>query len=400
MTVNFEILSNEPIENVITCMHFKVDKVVYFGYHGMVQSMRECTEAFLRKYCGVQTVVFHELSRNDLQSVLNTMRKEIQYELGRNSKIYFDITGGASLILVAFGMLKNEFRVPMHIYDIPADRLIELDEAPEKGISKELEARKTDLDLEKYIEMRGGIINEKLYKSIKENLDDEFSSDVLRIWKVAGRYIDCWNPFSEFLRRNMVPEDDLTVNRRMQAVLNALSSSGTRLRTLKKLNKIVDDLAKEGILQKVVRTDDRYSFRFKNRLIKDCLWEGGSILELYTFLTQKKDSEDCKAGVHLDWDGVIHPQRGIDVMNEIDVLSLKGNIPTFISCKSGRMGAQQTLHALYELDTVAKRFGGKYAKKVLVSAKDIKGVYLERAEEMGIEVRNVLQNDKKKSRKS
>ena len=53
------------------------------------------------------------------------------------------------------------------------------------------------------------------------------------------------------------------------------------------------------------------------------------------------------------------------------------------------MGPQQTLHALYELDTVAKRFGGKYAKKVLVSANEIGPVYKERAAEMGIEVRKV-----------
>ena len=37
------------------------------------------------------------------------MRKEIQYEKSQNNQIYFDITGGESLILVAFGMLSKEF---------------------------------------------------------------------------------------------------------------------------------------------------------------------------------------------------------------------------------------------------------------------------------------------------
>ena len=50
------------------------------------------------------------------------------------------------------------------------------------------------------------------------------------------------------------------------------------------------------------------------------------------------------------------------------------------------MGPQQSLHALYELDTVARRFGGKYAKKVLVTADKLGDIYLERAREMGIEV--------------
>ncbi len=43
-------------------------------------------------------------------------------------------------------------------------------------------------------------------------------------------------------------------------------------------------------------------------------------------------------------------------------------------------------HALYELDSVAWRFGGKYAKKRLVSTQPPAHIYLERAEEMGIEV--------------
>ena len=158
-------------------------------------------------------------------------------------------------------------------------------------------------------------------------------------------------------------------------------------KTIARLNSIVDELESASVLMDVVHKDGKYRFRIKNQSIKECLWEGGSILELNTFLTERKESEDCMVGVHLDWDGVIHPLPGKDVLNEVDVLSLSGNVPTFISCKSGKMSGQQVLHALYELETVSKRFGGKYARKILVSAKDIGSVYIERASEMGIEVR-------------
>ena len=53
------------------------------------------------------------------------------------------------------------------------------------------------------------------------------------------------------------------------------------------------------------------------------------------------------------------------------------------------MDKNQPLQALYELQTVAERFGGKYAKKVLVTANPIGQVYLDRAEEMEIEVRQM-----------
>lgn len=386
MVVCFEFLDNEPIENVITCMHFKVDKVVFFGYHDVIQNQRRNAERFLKKYCGVHDVVFYPLSQNDLQSVLKTMRKEIEHELRQGGKLYFDITGGESLILVAFGMLSKEFETPMHMYDIPNDRLIELDEGAKASISKDVASQHVYLNLDRYIEMRGGVINYGQHKKIKTDGSREFKNDVEKMWQIAKKHMDCWNPFSEFLRANMIPDDSLQVRKRTFKILDALSQSKTDLNTPEKLNEIIDDLAEEGLLLDAEHTNECYRFRFKNQDIKDCLWEGGSILELHTYHKQKAVSDDCKVGVHLDWDGVIHYQRGGDVLNEIDVLSLKGNIPTFISCKSGRMGAQQVLHALYELETVTERFGGKYARKVLVTAMDIGEVYRERAAEMGIDV--------------
>ena len=68
------------------------------------------------------------------------------------------------------------------------------------------------------------------------------------------------------------------------------------------------------------------------------------------------------------------------------MLALHGNVLTFISCKSGSMDSNKALNAMYELETVARRFGGKYVKKVLAIMKPMGRVYLERAKEMGIEV--------------
>lgn len=389
MVVNFEFLGGEPIENLITCMNFRIDKVVFFGYHDVIEEQKTRTEKFLKKYCGVQTVVFHPLSHNDLQSTLCTMRKEIQYERSQKNQIYFDITGGESLILVAFGMLSKEFETPMHMYDIAADKLIELDAGVKACISKDVELCKVEMSLKLLVKMHGGKINRNLQKNIKGISNSVFIEDVEKIYQIAKKNWDYWNPFADFLRNTMIPVDanTLQVSKRVQTVINALATSGTKLKSINKFNEIVDALTEEGILLDVEHANGHYRFRFKNQEIKDCLWEGGSILELHTCQKESKTSDECQVGVHLDWDGVIHKQPGVDVLNEIDVLSLKGNVPTFISCKSGKMGGQQALHALYELETVVSRFGGKYAKKVLVTANELGDAYMERAKEMGIEVR-------------
>ena len=49
-------------------------------------------------------------------------------------------------------------------------------------------------------------------------------------------------------------------------------------------------------------------------------------------------------------------------MNEIDVILMKNVCPIFISCKNGKVGGL----ALHELETVSRKFGGKYARKALI----------------------------------
>lgn len=387
MLVNFEFLDREPIENMITCLHYKVDKVVYFGYRDLIEEYKSITVSFLKKYCGVKDVIFRPLSQKNLNSVLNTMRQEFELEEKQGADIYVDITGGESLILVAFGMLAKEYKFPMHMYDIKADKLLEFDNGTGKKLSANARSQTIKLNIDRYVEMNGGVVNDRLQKDSKENINTAFAEDVEKIWQIAKRNKEYWNPFSDFLKANLKPDENLRVNKKTAAIGEALSASKTALHTREKFDEILNDLAAEEILTDVVLSEESCCFQYKNSKIKECLFEGGSILELHTYHRQKAVSDDCRVGVHLDWDGVIHPADRSDVFNEIDVLSLKGNIPTFISCKSGKMSPQFTLHALYELKTVADRFGGKYAKKVLVSSFDIGQAHLERAAEMGIEVR-------------
>ena len=41
MEVLFKFLGDEPVDNVITCMNFKLDKVVYFGYHEGIEEQKK-----------------------------------------------------------------------------------------------------------------------------------------------------------------------------------------------------------------------------------------------------------------------------------------------------------------------------------------------------------------------
>lgn len=389
MIINIEFLGEEPMENVITCMHHKMDKVIFFGYQDVILAHKTRTDYFLKKYCGVQEVIYQDLPENDLQTVLERMRQAIEYERSQGNKIYFDITGGESLILVAFGILSKEYDTSIHQYDIAEDKIMEFALGTSSYLSKEVPVQNVEWNLERFIELHGGIINNDRHKAVKDLNDSEFAQDVNILWEIAGKYEKYWNQFSGFMREHLKPDESLQVRQDVKKIEKALRNSTSKLKTVEILNEILDDLGEVGILQNLKYQNDRYEFRIKNQMIKDCLWESGSILELHVYQNEKNHCDDCRVGVHLDWDGVIMPLGEVDVVNEIDVLSLSGNIPTFISCKNGKMGSHQILHAFYELETVTRRFGGKYARMILATTHPLGNVYQERAKEMKIEIHTV-----------
>lgn len=384
MFVNTEFLGEEPIENVITCMHHKFDKVIFFGYQNVIQEQKGRIDRFLTKYCGVKDIIYCALPGNDLGTVLDKIHQVVTKEMEQGSRIYFDITGGESLVLVAFGILAKEFCASIHQYDVAEDKLMEFAVESNSYLSREVPPHRFNWNLDQFVELYGGIINKELHKDIKNLKDAEFANDVDILWNMIEKYGAIWNCFCAFLRENLVPDNNLQVTKSAADVLRKLARSNNKLNSVHLLNDILNDLEANGILRGLLYNDEKYEFQIKNQMVKECLWESGSVLELHVYKMEKRIADDCRVGVYLDWDGTIMPAGNPDVINEIDVLSLTGNIPTFISCKSGNMNGTQILHAFYELETVAQRFGGKYAKKILVTTNPISSSYMERADEMGI----------------
>ena len=113
---------------------------------------------------------------------------------------------------------------------------------------------------------------------------------------------------------------------------------------------------------------------YKDAQVKRCLTKAGQALEMKVYLIAQSLADetgalvydDAKNGVLIDWDGEWHEDvpNVYDTVNEIDVLLMNGMIPVFISCKNGVITSDE----LYKLWTVAERFGGKYAKRVLVAS--------------------------------
>ena len=386
MIVNVEFLDEHPLENVITSLNYKIDKTIFLGYESVVNERRASTEKFLKEICGVSEVDFCVVDDIDLAAVIDKISEKVNLETNVGNQVFFDLTGGESLLLVAFGILSNSLRAPMHMYRVETNEMFEYGYEDSELLSTVAECDPLTLNLDQYLLLYGGKINYLRQKEFKGIADGEDTSDVEKMWKLYEEFQDKWVYYCGVFRR-YPPTYGLTINVDGSEFQKEFRKNGVNGK-LEDFHDFLDKCQQLGFLKSVVHNRGCYQFTYKNQEIKDYFWDGGSVLEMYTYLVASKDTanNDCRIGVHIDWDGVIHEGSNDDVLNEIDILSISNNLPTFISCKIGK--ADQT--ALYELDAVASRFGGKYAKKVLAVAKPISTSHLLRAEEMGIEVRNML----------
>jgi len=90
-------------------------------------------------------------------------------------------------------------------------------------------------------------------------------------------------------------------------------------------------------------------------------------------LTDNGEYDDvrCNVKVHTNFNGNAHRDARLrvstiprhEIKNEIDVLAIRNGVPVFIECKAGKITAA-TVNNLYSM---AERYGGRYAQKLLIS---------------------------------
>lgn len=386
MNVNIEFFDSEPLENLITCLNFKMDKVIFFGHSDtMTEERIKDTRRALKNICNIENVEFITVSQKSLYKVLELLEKEISAEMKSGNKCFFDLSGGEDLVLVAMGMLATQYKVPLHKFALPENELYLLtkwDQVPR--IDEVVERRELLLTLDDIIGLHGGVINYRQQKDVKSNLEDKaFRDSVATMWEIANDSQKKWNGLSSVFKECTKYEDDTQRVRVSVKVMRQAMKRIPDIISVKELANYLNRLGNQGILEKVSIDEEFIKFSYGSSLIRDCLLDAGCLLELHTYYERMESGRysDCRVGVHIDWDGEING-REIDVENEIDVMLLEGVVPVFISCKNGRVNQM----ALYELDAVANRFGGKYVRKELAATQEITPGYLKRAEEMGIVV--------------
>lgn len=386
--VIIEFFSNSPIDNMISTFTNRPETVVFLGDTSIMQKWDPVFRRFLASVGNTQTqLLYRNTKRRSLHSLVRILEGLVEEFPG----CHFDITGGDPTVLAAVGVIFERCRsqgIQLHRYSIPAGKVCDCDL---DGIS--VSGDIPLMTVEQNIILHGGSVDTGK-KQNRWDMSEEAIRDIFAMWAVCASDCARWNSRIAMLN-NLRPYAAATDDELLLSV--PLSGDNPRLPVIR-LDGIIAKLEKAGLISDVSLTGDRFSLRYKNFQVKQLLEKAGNILELYTCAAAR--SLRCKSGkpyyhhsrtgVSTDWDGKTHGQHSgkVDTKNEIDVLLMRGAAPVFISCKNGAVAEEE----LYKLNAVANRFGGRYAKKVLVATtlgkrtQKSRQYFLERAKDMGITV--------------
>lgn len=362
------------IENVIAALRFKPEKIVFVGFKKIMTKKKteDLRRFFEMKKLNIK-LEYRVVSRYNYEEIVTGINEIID----ENEDVCFDLTGGKELILVAMGEIAAVRRVPMFQFDVRSGGLIRV-----KNCENIPETEKSAMTIEENVVLAGGSVVTHTEEP-KWSLTDEFKKDAEIMWSICRKSCRAWNRNSGIIK--MIEAANESYDKL------CVRTATSKIHEFPDKN-IMDELEQKGIIKGYDPGEEEIVFEYKNEQVRRVLGKAGNILELYVYMLAKQIQnedpqyyDDIDTGVFVDWDG--HFTGKSDTRNEIDIFIMRDLVPVFVSCKNGEVHKE----ALYELNTVAEKFGGEYARKVLVCtyisyAGDSRNYILQRARDMKIDV--------------
>lgn len=346
--VMVELYSEEPLENVMAMLKYKPEKIIFLGHkYNMITRKINNIKHFRDRKCPEVELEFIEVPKDDLNATIEIITAIIR----ENPGVRFELTGGSELILIAIGVISARMEISKLRIDPFTGKEIEI-----KGSEVVTSDYQYDMNIADDIVLHGGMLTDKTGSISEWKFTREFRGDIIAMWDICRKYKGDWNKHCskiEELMKHYPSKDEGWFD-------FGIRELGTAILLLR-------DLEDDGLVKDYREEQKRVRFKFKSNMVKKVIAKAGNILELHVYEVATREAylySDAVIGAHIDWNGEIHDANnpGYDTMNEIDVILMKNVCPIFISCKSGKAGGL----ALHELETVSRKFAGKYARKALV----------------------------------
>ncbi len=373
-----EFFDVEMQENILATLILKPERTVFFGKD------KRKMEKFVSRISGILkdkniTTSFSVISVNT--NDFGAVREMLSSLCDTYPECVFDMLGGEEIVLAAMGAVASERNIPLYSIrprNKKIRRILLQGDTSQAVFSVSLSTSQS-------IRLFGGTVTE--CSILKEE------NAIIRLWDICKKNCRGWNTATEQLSK-YIPSleekpdfDGVTVHIPTHLPEENSFAPSYRINNMLSLLDEIQALK----LAHVKNIGDQKTYTFSSPDILSFLEKSGNILEYYTLyaISRLPQITDAVSGAVIDWDHPPDADDEDDVKNEIDVLATAGTIPVFISCKNGSVDSDE----LYKLNTVAERFGGKYAKKLLVmSYYDVPDSFIQRAHAMNIcLIRNVHQ---------
>lgn len=385
-----EFFSPTVSENICTCLARVPDRVVLVG------DSRKRLKRHGERYRALFAERGHDIAfeirsvnKNEMQSVISALSDLVE----SYDDCVFDLTGGDDIYLVAIGIVSERYsarQVQLQRFNLRNGTVMDCD--MDGKILQETELPR--LTVEENIRFYGGeVIREGEFATYQWDLNPDFVADIAVMWEICRRDASRWNMVLNLFQLAEKLDQDKNSPLCSRASLQAMRQS-KYYATEEYLEKsdVVEDLMRAGVLTWCYWADDTLAVEYKNQQVKKVLTKTGTLLELVMYFAAMLATDegqpvynDVMTGVGINWDAAEQGEKMI-THNEIDVIMMHGMVPVFVSCKSGMVEMEE----LFKFATVADRFGGSYAKRVLV-APGLTGLNNEesiraRAEDMNIQI--------------
>ena len=391
-----EFFDKDHIENICSSILKTPEKVILFG--DSAKHMR----AHAKRYSDIMKdrgadVEF--VCRSVRRNSVSDMTRELSSIVGSGGDFVIDLTGGEDLFLVAAGMTAERYRDrPVQLQRFNIRSSIETDVDEDSNMFMPTDEAK--ISVEENIRIYGGDVvfaEERAGATYRWDMSPGFRQDIRSMWDICRKDPGLWNIHANVFDtadRYISPEEGrLAVCVPEEQLKNEVRRQGRKY--VFSYEQVIGGLVSAGVLRSFSCKDGLITYEYRDGQVRRCLTSAGRTLEMKIYLTALEAREssgeptysDAMTGVFIDWDGRTGPDSGrYGTENEIDVMMMHGMVPVFVSCKNGVVDIDE----LYKLNTVAGRFGGKYAKKVLVASSldenDNSGHLRQRAKDMGIRI--------------
>lgn len=357
-----ECFDCSPMENIAGCLHLQPEKLILLGDKAQMEDVAHRYRRFLKKRNLNTRVELQDIRKNDLYHTTAVLADIVR----REQDCVIDLSGGDEQVILAVGAMlagldeTQRRHVSVQKFDTAQRVLVDCD-----NDGHVVRGKRTFLSVAEVVALNGGTTQTGTGQISSDCTPRELDA----LWSIVAADPKGWNRsmalLGEFESRSDSKREIRLDLDRIRGQLRNFDEKAPKLRSL------LEEFHSRGIID-LHSSRNILSYTYTSPLLRCCTQKAGNVLEIKTLLEAramqqdgKSYFDDCQMSVTIDWDGITHApmERIPETKNEIDVVLTKGLVPLFISCKNGDIGDEE----LYKLHTVATRFGGPRARKMLVA---------------------------------